>query len=235
MIATIEAPSRSRSAAAREQWRPGSLSRARITAAQLLAQERRRIRKLVEDNLDLLELSAGYHAQRYPSMDADDLRQAAYFGLARAAETWDPTHASGAAFRSWAFFGMKDYIQREIRATRSTIRVPKRATAPAPKVGSLDARRADGATFGDGLAQCDEDATPLDLAHQADLRERVAAALGKLRPNHALVVSLRFGLDGPPLLLREIAARLSVSQERIRQIEHDAFKRLRYLLAALAE
>lgn len=225
MISTLEDP---RTRAAKRQWSDPS-RRARILAAQILAAERRRCRKLVLANLDLLPLAAGHWAHRYPSLDKDDLHQAAYFGLRRAAETWDPTHESGAAFRTFAYWSLQDYCQREIHAMRSTIRVPKRASVPAPHVSSLDAQRAD------GLADDDAE-TPLDLAHSSEVRERVREALGHLRPNQRAVIALRWGLDGqPPLLLREVAARLGVSSERVRQIEKDALAHLAKHLSAFDE
>ncbi len=70
----------------------------------------------------------------------------------------------------------------------------------------------------------------IDLAvwEQDGLRERVAA----LPEREAAVIRLRFGLDGqgPPLTLREIGDRLSLSRERARQLEHQALERLRAVL-----
>jgi RNA polymerase primary sigma factor len=59
----------------------------------------------------------------------------------------------------------------------------------------------------------------------------VARAVGELPPLWARVVTLRFGLDGcPPMTLRAIGSRLSLSRERVRQIEGKSLRRLRTIV-----
>ena len=67
----------------------------------------------------------------------DDLAQAAFLGLVRAAETYDPERD---AFSSWFFWHGRAAIQREVAQTRSTIRVPQYQPASAgPRTVSLAA------------------------------------------------------------------------------------------------
>jgi len=215
--------------AAREQWQPGSTSRARLLAGQILAAERRRVRQLVEDNLGLLPGLAHQIGQQFPDLDRADLAQAAYPGLVRAAETYDPTR--GAAFSTWFFWKGRDAIQRELPALLADagIRVPRRA--PRPSVSSLDAPDDNGHERASRLAS-DGSTCPAEAAQLAENRDHVRDALGRLRfPRDARVVALRFGLDGePPMTLREIGEVLGVGVERVQQLETRALAELRDLL-----
>jgi len=156
----------------------------------------------------------------------DDLAQAAFFGLVRAAETYDPERG---AFSSWFFWHGRSAIQREIAQTRRTIRVPQYQPASAgPRAVSLAAPVGD-AELGSLLVDVEADPPP-DCAERELLRETVAAALGKLRPRDRLVLELRHGINGAEYehTLEEIARRLGVTRERVRQIEGRALDRLRF-------
>jgi RNA polymerase primary sigma factor len=67
--------------------------------------------------------------------------------------------------------------------------------------------------------------------HLKDLRRDLRKLLEELNEQQRAVVALRYGLgDSSPSTLAEIGARLEVSRERVRQIEHGA---IRWLRAAL--
>lgn len=54
-------------------------------------------------------------------------------------------------------------------------------------------------------------------------RDAVWRALARLHPRERLVVTRRFGLDGePPETLEQVAARIGVSKERVRQLQKRA-------------
>ncbi len=63
----------------------------------------------------------------------------------------------------------------------------------------------------------------------------VPALLALLSDRERLVVSRRFGLDGEPRTLRDIAGDLGVSAERVRQIEERALETLRTAWPATGE
>lgn len=66
---------------------------------------------------------------------------------------------------------------------------------------------------------------------RADGARKLRAALERLTSQEQEVLTLRFGLDGRPILtLRELGRRLGLSNERVRQIEMHAKKRLAFLL-----
>ena len=84
-----------------------------------------------------------------------------------------------------------------------------------------------------------EDATQPDVLEDMISDEEFDLLLKRLSPRERTVLRLRFGLDdGYPRTLREIGERLSVTRERVRQIEAEALDRLRRLVKddeALAE
>jgi len=76
-----------------------------------------------------------------------------------------------------------------------------------------------------------EDTTvvPLDeLVARRLLHESMERALDELPARYAMVLRMRYGMDGDrPRTLEYIAQKLDLSRERVRQIERDAFTRLR--------
>jgi RNA polymerase primary sigma factor len=64
------------------------------------------------------------------------------------------------------------------------------------------------------------------LSDQHELRE-LEKLLLRVEPRQAMILRLRYGLDGaPPLTLREIGDRLGITRERVRQIQNEALDRL---------
>lgn len=62
-----------------------------------------------------------------------------------------------------------------------------------------------------------------------DMRAGIGEALDQLSPRFAQVIRLRFGLDGEsPMTLEAVARRLSVTKERVRQMETMALRRMRH-------
>lgn len=82
-----------------------------------------------------------------------------------------------------------------------------------------------------GMEEMIEDVTvepPAAAADREFLRKEVESVLGELAEREQDVIRLRFGLeDGCALTLEEVGKRLSLSRERVRQIEMSALSRLR--------
>ena len=79
---------------------------------------------------------------------------------------------------------------------------------------------------------------PEVLVAEAQVRRGVDACLGHLPAREALIVRWRYGLDADePQTLQEIGDVLGISRERVRQLEKQAFAKLRQLpqSAGLAE
>lgn len=69
---------------------------------------------------------------------------------------------------------------------------------------------------------------PFEMATEAEVRAHVAKALAALPPREEAVLRARFGIgEAHEHTLEEVARRYSVTRERVRQIEHRAFGRLR--------
>ncbi|WP_036482783.1 RNA polymerase sigma factor, RpoD/SigA family [Myxosarcina sp. GI1] len=74
----------------------------------------------------------------------------------------------------------------------------------------------------------DDGISPDNYATQQLLRQDLYDLLADLTPQQREVLSLRFGLeDGKELSLAKIGQRMSLSRERVRQLEHQALSQLR--------
>ncbi len=75
----------------------------------------------------------------------------------------------------------------------------------------------------------DVSVVPLDdLVARHLLHESLERALDELPARYAIILRMRYGIDGgEPRTLEYIAQKLDLSRERVRQIERDAFMRLR--------
>src|SRR5262249_46729754 len=87
---------------------------------------------------------------------------------------------------------------------------------------------AEGLELGEVLEQVAVPPIDDQLFHRA-AADRVRAALDELDDKEREIIALRFGLDrdGEPRTLQEVGDRLSLSRERIRQIESRAKEKLR--------
>jgi RNA polymerase primary sigma factor len=103
---------------------------------------------------------------------------------------------------------------------------------PDPRCLSIDRRvgDAEGAAFVDLLG--DESLVAPDEAMATDqLKQLLAGRLSELQPIEMHILRRRFGLDGgDECTLREVGEELSLSRERIRQLQNRAFKTLRQRL-----
>lgn len=72
-----------------------------------------------------------------------------------------------------------------------------------------------------------DSASTSNQAEQAIRRQAVETALTTLKLRERLVLELRYGIDGHPQTLEEIATKFGLSRERIRQIEAEALNKLR--------
>lgn len=67
-----------------------------------------------------------------------------------------------------------------------------------------------------------------ETVQDVSLRDRIAEALGDLPDRERLILRMRFGLDGTePSTLSEVGEVLSVSAERVRQLQEVALRRLK--------
>jgi RNA polymerase nonessential primary-like sigma factor len=96
-------------------------------------------------------------------------------------------------------------------------------------VASLDAPLEADASVSVGDQLADEDAaTPELVLHNSEIEEWIRQWLGELSDRQRRVIEGRYGLNGSEVAtLDELARELSVTRERIRQIQADALEKLR--------
>jgi RNA polymerase primary sigma factor len=111
------------------------------------------------------------------------------------------------------------------RTSLAVDKVVQLSQAGAP-LTSLDAPVAESAVFGDLLS--DSTTSPEEQVVARNARLRVRRVLGSLTERERTVLQLRFGIRSERAhTLEEIAERIGLSRERVRQIERQALERLR--------
>lgn len=172
------------------------------------------------------------------SLEWEDLMQAGWLGLHKAASRFD--HGRGVKFATYAGFWIRAFIQRMILNDRRTVRVPVHQQHAARSSGErfpLDALSLDapvnanepGFTWLDMLRS---EADPSEDAVGSDLCQRVEAAVDSLDEKNRRIIKGRFWGD---YTLGEIGDDMGVSRERIRQREAKALQRLERPLRKLKE
>ncbi len=74
--------------------------------------------------------------------------------------------------------------------------------------------------------------SPDVLVKNSDELRQVSELLDEIDPRAAKILRLRYGLEGEdPMTLKEIGKRIGLTRERVRQIEHEALKKLRDCMA----
>lgn len=221
---------------------------------------------LVRANLRLVvHIAKKYASSGVPFMD---LIQEGNVGLLRAVEKFE--HERGNKFSTYAFWWIKQGVERGIADKARTIRIPvcvsdalrkvERASrdlwqrlgrkptpaeiaallrVPVSAVASalsvvpepLPLEQGLGDPQGYDLASVSPDGktpSPFDSVAQREFERRVQMVLRKLNPREETIIRLRFGIGPhPALTLEQIGDRLSLSRERVRQLESNALLKLR--------
>lgn len=198
-------------------------------------------RRLVESNLRLV-LKIARQLDRTRGRAFDDLVQEGCLGLIEAIHRYDP--AKGARLSTYAAFWiracMMKYAMDNVRIVRAVRTRAERAAFFKGVVGSaevpLDARRGpDGTSIGDVIADPEAPADRrLETAELAWWVRRSADALAPRLPGrHATVLRDRLLAD-EPLPRQRVARRMSLSGERVRQIEVELQSMIRSQLVPAA-
>jgi len=121
-----------------------------------------------------------------------------------------------------------DKIAKEVGLSvdkvKQVIKITKEPVSLDAPIGTED----DG-KFGDFVADTNAP-TPVDNIMKDDLKGQIDQILGQLNEREQAVVRMRFGLlsDESDRTLEEIGSELSVTRERVRQIESSAIKKLKH-------
>lgn len=165
------------------------------------------------------------------AVSVEDLEQAGFFGLVKAAETYTPTE-DGKSWAGWVAWYISAEIYKALgyrwraEADDQTGRyVATRAHTGAYSLDTpLTADDPDGMTWGDVLAD-DSLPDPDEGVNLAALQKYVREAVERLQGHQQRVVMEMCGLQELPY--EAAAAALGVSVERVRQIRGAALKKLR--------
>jgi RNA polymerase primary sigma factor len=169
-------------------------------------------------------------------LEWDDLLQAGWLGVHRAAQLFD--HSLGFKFSTYSQHWIRTFIQREVMNTRRTIRVPVHAQESARLRGdqirldllSLNAPLDAGNPDAEWIDFIRSDSDPAAEAERADLREHIGAAVDALPAANRRAIRGRFWGDHT---LNELGDDEGLSRERIRQREAKALDSLYVRLGKL--
>lgn len=180
-------------------------------------------------------------------LDLDDLVQEGQLGLIRACERFDP--ARGCKFSTYAMPWVEHFVQRAVQDQSAFVRVPvyiqqRVRNGDRPDTPGLSDKQRDAIAAAIHLSTAkvarssDLAAKSLALADLAldrvsdapdadEVNEVVRAILG-LDSRLQRVLRLLYGLGGnKPMLPREVAGKLGISRERVRQLRNEALDLLR--------
>lgn len=197
--------------------------------------DERAMQRLVECHLPLARKYASHFAA---GRSLEDLVSEACIGLLEAAKRFDPDR--GFRFstfaRHWVLAAVTDYVIRSDNVVRGPVDAKGRRAfwrGQTPKSVSLSTPvyEGDDLTLGDTIADpCD---TPDQTAEQIIDAERNSAALKRCiagLPKRTATIIRRRHLSEDGCTLDDLGAELSISKERVRQIEGKAFEKIRAVM-----
>jgi RNA polymerase primary sigma factor len=200
--------------------------------------------ELVRCNLRLVVDVAKHYTRR--GLTLLDLVQEGNIGLMKAAERYQ--YRKGFKFSTYATWWIRQGITRALADQSRTIRIPVHQTEASHRILRVTRRLerlhetvqafqepvalehpvGDGGTeFGELLP--DLQAVPPDAhVHRTEMTQQLDRILENLTPREQTVIRLRFGIGyDQPSTLEQVGQNLSVTRERIRQIEAKALKKLK--------
>ena len=189
--------------------------------------ERQAFDMLVKSNMRLVVKIA--HDYKRFGMDLEDAVSSGTIGLLKAIDKFDPEKG---AFPQYASAWINKAIRMALDSYRGihTKRYDRMSSEERSSciVESLNEKLGDGETeFADSLAS--DEVSPSEAVEKASSIEAVRDAIDNaLDSREQFIIRSRYGLDGSGVLtLREIADKLGMTHERVRQIEVSALAKLR--------
>jgi RNA polymerase primary sigma factor len=205
---------------------------------QVRAGQEKARQDLVEANLRLVvKLAMEY---RHAKIGLDDLIAEGNLGLIEAANRFDPQR--GVRFATYASWWIRKFVIQAIDRQAHQTTSPARAGSDEP--GGPAVPRRQRIISVDEFMQNSSDrqlldtldargsVDPEDQALAEQLKKALTAILPKLPVQERTILAAHYGLDGqPPRTLQQIGKEMSLTRERVRQIEQRAIARARRLLS----
>ena len=206
------------------------------------AGDEKSLAKLVQSNSRFVFKIATIYQGR--GLEVEDLYQEGVQGLIRAAEGFD--FGRNVRFLTYAVWWIRHFMLKSLYETGSTIKLPINLHSKKTLEDPEEDRKANRARLdllsrvrkpyyldcpsNEFLQRTLRDESPLPDALQEESRSNtlISAWVNSLPTRLRSVIQHRFGLfGGAPETLEQIAERMSVTRERVRQLEEDAKKILR--------
>ena len=203
----------------REQL-PSEEQEARLSA-RILQGDERALNRLIEANLRFVVVIARQYQGQGLSME--DLVSEGNLGLMKAARKFDATR--GLRFVNYAVVFIRQQIEKAVRKESNEQRVESTRDG---QTRSVDAPLGSKANVSLLSVLVNADSPQADQrVYNASLEDAIERSLQTLNERETIVVNAYFGIGEERQTMAEIAERMSLKRERVRQIRDRAVRRLK--------
>ena len=190
-------------------------------SARILQGDERALNRLIEANLRFVVVIARQYQGQGLSME--DLVSEGNLGLMKAARKFDATH--GLRFVNYAVVFIRQQIEKAVRKESDEQRVESTRDG---QTRSVDAPLGSKANVSLLSVLVNADAPQADQrVYNASLEDAIERSLQTLNERETVVVNAYFGIGEERQTMAEIAERMSLKRERVRQIRDRAVRRLK--------
>lgn len=190
-------------------------------SARILQGDERALNRLIEANLRFVVVIARQYQGQGLSME--DLVSEGNLGLMKAARKFDATR--GLRFVNYAVVFIRQQIEKAVRKESDEQRVESTRDG---QTRSVDAPLGSKANVSLLSVLVNADSPQADQrVYNASLEDAIERSLQTLNERETVVVNAYFGISEERQTMAEIAERMSLKRERVRQIRDRAVRRLK--------
>ena len=190
-------------------------------SARILQGDERALNRLIEANLRFVVVIARQYQGQGLSME--DLVSEGNLGLMKAARKFDATR--GLRFVNYAVVFIRQQIEKAVRKESDEQRVESTRDG---QTRSVDAPLGSKANVSLLSVLVNADSPQADQrVYNASLEDAIECSLQTLNERETVVVNAYFGIGEERQTMTEIAERMSLKRERVRQIRDRAVRRLK--------